>query len=890
MATLYVRRSGRFSNQKKRTQEDEVIDLTTEEWDREADAEFMNDEANEADETINEVAKKIGVDSMANGEVETSAMQEGVGIEADNIEKGTGKEKIDAGQTEEPKDCKLIHVSAERVMRKQKLAALVEKLNKMKDAKQVARKGKLAKLVKNSKKKAVKGDSSFNFDLNHSGKKKNGGENKKRLGTEHIRGNSVAVKWKMAENTGKGKLKNLDVGNEHIRYKPKEALDGEETDDNFVSSKKIKMNKAVSIKKKPSSATATNGKCIADPENSNVKEKAAKDKVKRVNRVHSRIPPNNLFWVMTQLSAREKQAVRDIGFGKLIDFKIKDIPTRLAYWLLDHFDEEACCLNINGKEIEITRELVRDVLGVPLGDIHLDAHDEANYRNPLTRAFKAQFPSSVKRHFPTRLADQMLSNGEGGWMFKVLYASSYTPIKWCTSDVLKTLEKDKFPNDDGDNADVVQESEDEGLDEEHVLEDDEFGEYGPDRVPTDVEKFISASLKRAAEMAELADDVLDEGLSLYQDDAGFMELKELRDQMFADRTFKQKPSNYQEPDDQTYDKFHTPCNGGTQYEDVVVEGDELPFTQLCATQGKEVGDEQEPQDVPEFKTPNQPKGASPKDRSTSRGLSRFGREYLTNNKSMVPVFLEPQPLNVLQPLIHQHRAKRHAILPEILRSPFVTATNYFVYRSDIVFQTDYCDGPRSVLETLYPGIKIASGAIDMFTHVLNDAERSRNKQTVTRLFCHTAMLVFFPMLDTDFRYFFIICINLKYNRIEYLDNIFSMETDPDARCGFPSMILTYRGEGDRGDRCFLKKEGPEQRKQINDLRYKYAAKILLADCNKAKSMVEQETHAFKILPVEEKKRLRAEAFEKNQTTCCADVELKFPMVILDLESNERLAH
>ncbi|GJZ03676.1 hypothetical protein Tco_0536951 [Tanacetum coccineum] len=101
---------------------------------------------------------------------------------------------------------------------------------------------------------------------------------------------------------------------------------------------------------------------------------------------------------------------------------------------------------------------------------------------------------------------------------------------------------------------------------------------------------------------------------------------------------------------------------------------------------------------------------------------------------------------------------------------------------------------------------------------------------------------------------------------------------------------TYRGEGDRGDRCCLKKEGPEQRKQINDLRYKYAVKILLADCNKAKSMVEQETHAFKILPVEEKKRLRAEAFEKNQTTCCADVELKFPMVILDLESNERLAH
>ncbi|GKC18749.1 hypothetical protein Tco_1020899 [Tanacetum coccineum] len=73
---------------------------------------------------------------------------------------------------------------------------------------------------------------------------------------------------------------------------------------------------------------------------------------------------------------------------------------------------------------------------------------------------------------------------------------------------------------------------------------------------------------------------------------------------------------------------------------------------------------------------------------------------------------------------------------------------------------------------------------------------------------------------------------------------------------------TYRGEGDHGDLCCLKKEGPEQLRQINELLYKYSAKILLADYNKAKSKFEQETHAFKTLPVEEKKRLRAKACEK----------------------------
>nr|GEU81929.1 hypothetical protein [Tanacetum cinerariifolium] len=467
--------------------------------------------------------------------------------------------------------------------------------------------------------------------------------------------------------------------------KHEEALDGEETDDDFISSENIKMNKVVGIKKKPSLVTATNNKCIADPENSNVKEKAAKD--------------------------------------------------------------------------------------------------------------------------------------------KVLYASSYTPIKWCTSDVLKTLEKDKFPNDDGDNADVVQESEDEGLDEEHVREDNKFGEYGPDRVPTDVgldeehvredNKFREYRPDRVPTDVEIVDSHRN------QETTKSPMIKHMitsTHHVMVEHNMKMpllREMSYHSPSCANFDD-------GANFD--------LNITQPLATQGKKVGDEQEPQDVPEFKTPNQPKRASPKDRSTSRG---------------------------------------------------------------------YYDGPRCVLETLYPGIKIASWTIDMFTHVLNDTERSKNKQTTTRLFYHTAMLTsemlkwkYSTALEKFNENMELVSGRSQYKRldgvelIEYLDNIFSMEKDPYARYGFPSMILvslfedymlhidhpSYRqmsanaekriltGEGDR---CCLKKEGPKQRKQINDLQYKYAVKILLADWNKAKSMVEQETHAFKTLPVEEKKRLRAETFKKS---------------------------
>ncbi|GJV02065.1 hypothetical protein Tco_1335634 [Tanacetum coccineum] len=135
MATLYVRRSGRLSNQKKQNQGDdekEQIDLTTEDWGGAGDGILRAPEipthveedsqspgAYQWNFWLNEAQTKMGVDSMAN----KVAWGKGVGIEVDNI----GEDNIDAGKMEDRKG-----------------------------GKQVLRKGKLDQLVKNSKKQAAK--------------------------------------------------------------------------------------------------------------------------------------------------------------------------------------------------------------------------------------------------------------------------------------------------------------------------------------------------------------------------------------------------------------------------------------------------------------------------------------------------------------------------------------------------------------------------------------------------------------------------------------------------------------------------------------------------------------------------------------------------------------
>ena len=95
-------------------------------------------------------------------------------------------------------------------------------------------------------------------------------------------------------------------------------------------------------------------------------------------------------------------------------------------------------------------------------------------------------------------------------------------------------------------------------------------------------------------------------------------------------------------------------------------------------------------------------------------------------------------------------------------------------------------------------------------------------------------------------------------------------------CGVFTMrhMEIYRGNG--ADLCCLSKEGKNQIKELMGLRFKYAVKILLSDCNLVKSDIDKEVHRFRNVPEEEKKRLRKDAFEKIKLRVSTKFEVPRP--------------
>ncbi|XP_047940172.1 uncharacterized protein LOC125187589 [Salvia hispanica] len=76
------------------------------------------------------------------------------------------------------------------------------------------------------------------------------------------------------------------------------------------------------------------------------------------------------------MNERQKTAVRQLGFGGLLDFDVASVPGTLAYWLLEHFDHLRCSLMLpNDVQLVVDTKDVELVFGFPNGGLKIDRCD-----------------------------------------------------------------------------------------------------------------------------------------------------------------------------------------------------------------------------------------------------------------------------------------------------------------------------------------------------------------------------------------------------------------------------------------------------------------------------------------------------------------------------------
>nr|GMD86867.1 uncharacterized protein LOC109193148 isoform X1 [Ipomoea batatas] len=135
-------------------------------------------------------------------------------------------------------------------------------------------------------------------------------------------------------------------------------------------------------------------------------------------KVKTRSPAVVLVDALKDLSCQQKDDIRDMGFGALLEFNVGDSPPCLVHWLLSNFDGEARAFDLGGgRLLPLEESDVELVLGFPRGGIEMVKRDKLHISN-LLQHWRGKFEK--KRHYvtPSEIATHMVKHVDGGILFR----------------------------------------------------------------------------------------------------------------------------------------------------------------------------------------------------------------------------------------------------------------------------------------------------------------------------------------------------------------------------------------------------------------------------------------------------------------------------------------
>ena len=141
--------------------------------------------------------------------------------------------------------------------------------------------------------------------------------------------------------------------------------------------------------------------------------------VRDIPSIKNRCSPVAMMSIILGLSSEQKQCVRDMGFGALLNLKMLELPLKLGYYVIDRLNLESLCVELcNGRYLNVNSQSVHEMLGLPIGGIPLRDLEFVDEDDPDSCMFdwKNQFPS-LKDLRLNKLKNQMLLSRAGDYNF-----------------------------------------------------------------------------------------------------------------------------------------------------------------------------------------------------------------------------------------------------------------------------------------------------------------------------------------------------------------------------------------------------------------------------------------------------------------------------------------
>lgn len=162
------------------------------------------------------------------------------------------------------------------------------------------------------------------------------------------------------------------------------------------------------------------GHVVHDDDNDETTEEEV-DRSTSTAMLKTRMSPAQFQKLIENLTDQQKNAVRDIGFGSLLQLQVTCGDNKLSTYLVQNFDVYRCALKLEDEEMLLTEDDVDSTLGLPHGPLQVIEGNNSNatedYNNLLTQ-WRARWNVPTCGPITKTLCDGILAMKEHGDMFK----------------------------------------------------------------------------------------------------------------------------------------------------------------------------------------------------------------------------------------------------------------------------------------------------------------------------------------------------------------------------------------------------------------------------------------------------------------------------------------
>ncbi|GJY81144.1 hypothetical protein Tco_0493895, partial [Tanacetum coccineum] len=157
-----------------------------------------------------------------------------------------------------------------------------------------------------------------------------------------------------------------------------------------------------------------------------------KSKTNDKKAINSRMSPRNLKRVLDSLTTSQQKRLKQMGFGEFArNFDFDYVPGIMGMWVVKDFNPKTCTLVMeDGSMIKITRELIHDMLGIPMSGIKVKPLKEKNLFDPVTTKWRGMVPEIVNREkiHISQLETFLCTLSEADWLFDIGFLSLFFSI------------------------------------------------------------------------------------------------------------------------------------------------------------------------------------------------------------------------------------------------------------------------------------------------------------------------------------------------------------------------------------------------------------------------------------------------------------------------------